>query len=99
MRGLSRVLKISVVESRIERRLILEGKLFARWVTDFGTAFEKSRADLQNRQLVNDLKNVTVVSQEGENALLELMNERLKFRCGVFTKHVFSQLSRRTQDQ
>ena len=33
MRGLSRVLKISVVESRSERRLILEGKLFAPWVS------------------------------------------------------------------
>lgn len=77
MRGLSRVLKISAVESRIERRLILEGKLFAPWVTELRTACEKARADLQNRQLVNDLKNVTVVSQEGENALLELMNERL----------------------
>ena len=77
MRGLSRVLKISVVESRSKRRLILEGKLLAPWVTELRTACEKARADLQNRQLVNDLKNVTVVSQEGENALLELMNERL----------------------
>ena len=33
MRGLSRVLKISAVESRIERRLILEGKLLAPWVS------------------------------------------------------------------
>jgi hypothetical protein len=27
---------------------------------------------------------VTAISQEGENVLLELMNERVKFRCGVF---------------
>lgn len=84
MRGLSRVLKISAVESRIERRLILEGKLFAPWATDLGTAFEKSRANLQNREPVIDLKNLTAISQEGEYVLLELMNESVKFRCGVF---------------
>jgi hypothetical protein len=33
------VLKISVVESRCERRLILEGKLFAPWLTELRTAY------------------------------------------------------------
>ena len=49
---------------------------------------------LQNRELVIDLNNVIAVSSEGENVLLELMNERLTFRCGVFTKHVLRQLAR-----
>ena len=33
-------------------------------------------------ELVNDLKNLTAISQETEDLLLELMNERVKFRCG-----------------
>jgi hypothetical protein len=49
----------------------------------------KARGDLRNHVLVIDLKNVTAISQEGENVLLELMNERIKFRCGVFTKTSF----------
>jgi hypothetical protein len=93
------VLKISGVESRSERRLILEGKLLAPWVTELRTACEKARAGLQNRELVIDLKNLTAISQEGENVLLELMNERLTFRCGVFTKQVLRQLICRTQEQ
>jgi hypothetical protein len=46
-------------------------------------------------ELVNDLKNLTAISQETEDVLLELMNKRVKFRCGVFTKHVLIQLARR----
>jgi hypothetical protein len=44
---------------------------------------------------VIDLKNLTAISREGENVLLELMNEKVKFRCGMFTKHVLIQLTRR----
>jgi hypothetical protein len=57
----------------------------------------KGQSDLQDRELVIDLKNVTAISSEGENVLLELMNERLTFRCGVFTKQVLRQLARRKQ--
>jgi len=92
------MLKISVVESRSERRLILEGKFLAAWVNELRIACEKARADLQNRELVIDLKNLTATSREGENVLLELINERVKFPCGVFTKHVLIQLARRTQE-
>jgi hypothetical protein len=89
------VLKISVVESRSRRRLVMECKLIASWAAELRTACEKSRANLQNREPVINLKNLTAISQEGEYVLLELMNERVKFRCGVFTKHVLSQLARR----
>ncbi len=51
-----RVLKISIIESRSERRLILEGKLLAPWAAELRTACEKGRADLQKRELVIDLK-------------------------------------------
>lgn len=92
--GLSRVLKISVVESRSRRRLVMECKLIASWAAELRIACEKSRANLQNREPVIDLKNLTAISQEGEGVLLGLMNERVKFRCGIFTKYVLNQLSR-----
>jgi hypothetical protein len=44
---------------------------------------------------VIDVRNVTVISEEGENALLELINSGAEFRSGVFTKHVLKQLVRR----
>ena len=84
---------ISIVEGSSRRRLVLEGKLIAPWASELKTAYEKARADLQGRELVVDMKNVITISREGENVLLELINEGVKFRCrGLFSKHVLKQL-------
>ena len=91
------MLKISVVESANQRRLILEGKLIGPWATELKAACERARSDLHGRELVVEVKNLTVISQEGENALLELMTEGAEFRSrGVFTKHVVQELMRRS---
>jgi hypothetical protein len=42
------------------------------------------------------MNNLSAISQEGENVLLELLSEGIKFRChGVFTKLILRQLVRR----
>jgi len=42
--------------------------------------------------------NLTAISEDGENALLELLREGIKFcSSGVFTKHVLKQLARSTR--
>ena len=90
------MLKISIVEGHTQRRLIVEGKLVGPWAAELKSACEKARADLHPRELVLDMKHLTAISQEGENVLLELLNDGIKFRCwGVFTKHVLKQLNRR----
>ncbi len=89
------MLKISIIESHSQRRVIVEGKLIALWVAELKTACEQARADLEDRELVIDLKNVTAINPDGENLLLELMNQRVKFRCGVFTEHLLKELTRR----
>ena len=92
------MLRISVVDSRTECRLVLEGKLIAPWVAELRTAWEAVNQEIKGRALVVDLGNVAVISQEGENVLLELMNEGAKFRCsGVLTKHVIQELRRRSK--
>src|SRR6267378_2030944 len=68
------MLKISVIDRRTERRLVLEGKLIAPWVAELRTAWQAVNEEIKGRALVVDLGNVAVISQEGENALLELMN-------------------------
>ena len=91
------MLRISVIDNRTERRLVLEGKLIAPWVAELRTAWKAANGEIEGRALVIDLKNVRVISQEGENALLELMNAGAKFRCsGVLTKHVIQELRRRS---
>jgi anti-anti-sigma regulatory factor len=90
------MLNISVIDTRSQRRLVLEGKLIAPWAAELKRAAERARADLQDRELVVDLRNLTIISQEGENVLLDLMKHGVTFRCcGVFTKYVLGQVSRR----
>lgn len=92
------VSKILLIDDRTERRLVLEGRLTAAWAAELRAARENARADLDDRELVIDMKHVTTISQEGENLLLEFMNEGLKFLCrDVCTKHLLNQLSRRTK--
>jgi hypothetical protein len=90
------MLKISMIEGRRQRRLIVEGKLVAPWAAELKSACQEANADLRDRELVVEMKHITTISQEGENVLLELMSNRIKFVCrGVFTKMVLKQLSRR----
>ena len=90
------MLKISVIEGRRKRRLIVEGKLIAPWTAELKAACDRARADLDGREFVVDAKQLTAISQEGENLLLELMSDGVKFRSyGVFTKHILKQLARR----
>ncbi|SRR5258708_5277936 len=92
------MLRISVIDNRAELRLVLEGKLVAPWVAELRTAWKAVNGEIEGRALVVDLKNVCVISHEGENVLLELMNAGAKFRCsGVLTKHVIQELRRRSK--
>jgi hypothetical protein len=86
------MLKITVVESRRQRRVIVEGKLIDPWAAEFATACERARTDLQNRELLVDLRNLTGISPEGEAALLQLMREKIKLLCGVYVREVLKQL-------
>ena len=88
------MLKISIIEGRKQRRLVIEGKLVTPWAAEVKTAYEASRADLNGRELVVEVKHLTAISQEGENVLCELISQGAKFCCyGVFTKHILRQLT------
>jgi hypothetical protein len=92
------MLRISVIDSRTERRLVLAGKLVAPWVAELRTAWRAAIGEIGGRALVVDLANVTVISQEGENALSECLNGGAKFRTsGVVTRHVMQQLARKNE--
>jgi hypothetical protein len=90
------MLKITVVEGSRRRRLIVEGKLIAPWTAELASAYQTARTDLQDRDLIVDLRSLTAISPEGEAVLLELMREKAKFLCGVYMREVVRQLARRT---
>jgi hypothetical protein len=90
------MLKISLIDNTRRRRLIVEGKLIAPWGAELKSACEKARADLRGRELVIDMKHITMISQEGEDVILGLIKGGIRFRCsGVFTKHMVKELTRR----
>ncbi|HTC94696.1 MAG TPA: hypothetical protein VK699_14745 [Terriglobales bacterium] len=92
------MMKISIVEGRTQRRLILEGKLVTPWAAELPPACEKAKADLEGRELVVVVKNLVAINEAGEHALLQLMKDGIKFQgCDVFSKHILRDLARRVR--
>jgi anti-anti-sigma regulatory factor len=92
------MLKITIIDAPDRRRLVLEGKLVAPWVAELRRECREAAANLRGRQIVIELRNVTYISEDGENVLLELMKEGVRFRSsGVFTKHIMKRLACRSR--
>jgi hypothetical protein len=92
--------KISIIDTSSKRKLLVEGTLVAPWTTELQNVWQGASQDLDGRKLVIDLSDVTVISQEGENTLLELMRSGAKFSCGgVLTKYVLGRLARKCQSK
>jgi hypothetical protein len=89
------MLKITILDTPNYRRLVIEGKLIAPWTAELKNEWRKATADLNGRELVVDVKGLTAVTEDGENVLLELMKEGVRFSSGVFTKQVLKRLARK----
>jgi hypothetical protein len=92
--------KISTIDTRSQRTLLVEGTLIGSWVGELRTTWRSACQELGGRRLVVDLSNLTVISLEGEDAILDLMNEGAKFsRGGILTRHVLKQLARKKHQE
>jgi hypothetical protein len=88
--------KISVVETDSRRRLVLEGTLIDPWTGEVEQTWQSAREQLEGRTLTIDVRNVTLISREGENTLLNMMRKGAKFSGGnLLTRHVLRQLARK----
>jgi len=93
------MLRISRIDTRSQRRLVVEGKLISPWTSELRNTYEKAKTELDGRELVVDLKNLTIISQEGETLVTEMMNEGVKFQCcGLFARLLLRQLSDRARE-
>ena len=63
------MIKLSVIETRSQRRLVLEGKLVTRWTAEVESAWQSAGEQLEGRKLTVYLTNVTFISREGEDTL------------------------------
>jgi hypothetical protein len=87
--------KISIVETRSQRKLVVEGKLTEPWVPELVATWRNAGQEGDGRKLVIDLNSLTVISPEGEDAILDLMKQGAKFSCGsICTGHMLKRLAR-----
>jgi anti-anti-sigma regulatory factor len=90
------MLRISTIDTRLKRRLILAGKLVEPWLGEFREVCRNASETLKDRKLVIDLTDVTVIGCEAEDTLSDLIQQGAKFSCGgVLVKHVVKRLARR----
>ena len=91
------MLKITAVDSDHRRMLVLEGQLIDPWVGELERSLTEARMSVGADSIVVDLKDVTAISQRGENVLFRMMADGGEFKCcrGVLTKHVLQQLKQR----
>jgi uncharacterized protein (DUF1501 family) len=92
--------RISIADTPSRRTLIVEGTLVGLWVAELGRTWRSASQELDRRKLVIDLKNLTAISREGEDAIFDLMKKGAKFTCaGVLTSHMVKQLARKKQQE
>ena len=75
---------------------MLEGTLVHPWIAEVERAWTSAGDRLEGRSLIIDLRNVTLISHEGEDTLLQMMKAGAKFSTGnVLTKHLLKELARK----
>ncbi len=67
------------------------------WIGELERSWAEAQHARADRSVVIDLKDVTAISERGEDVLYEMMTGGAKLHCcrGVLTKHVLQQLERR----
>jgi hypothetical protein len=92
--------RISIADTPSRRTLIVEGTLVGPWVAELGRTWRNASQDLDTRKLLIDLRNLTAISREGEDAIFDLMKKGAKFTCsGILTRHMLKQLARKKQQE
>ena len=88
------MLKITIVDTVTEQRLILEGRLMEPSISELESAWESARGRAnRSRSWVVDLRNVTFIDQSAERILLDMNREGAQFMaCGVANTYRLEQL-------
>ena len=95
------MLKISIKDCQTRRVLVLEGKIIAPWTDELSRAACQDNAGHRaGRELVVDVRGVTDISADGEEALYCLMAQGARFRGGgLFIQQVLKELAQRMRQE
>jgi len=89
------MLKITSLIRAGHRTLVLEGKLTDPWLAELEQTWREVRLLNDQATVAIELKDVTAISEKGQQLLRQLRSEGAKVTCcrGIFTKHVVKQLA------
>lgn len=89
------MLRITIVDTPAEQRLVLEGKLTEPSIAELELAWEKARNERRGRECVVDLNEITTIDQCGKAILTRMFNEGAQFIAqGVATAHLIRAIQR-----
>ena len=92
------MLKITVLDSGLEQRLIVEGKLTGPCVSELESAWNQARQAGGSHRIVIDLKGVTAIDLKGEAALETMIAEGAHLEVkGLYCGYVVGQLISRAR--
>ena len=90
------MLKITTFKTDRQCRIVVEGELPSSGVEELKGEWDGARVSAGYLTLTVDLRNVTMIGQEGKDVLLEMMSKGVRFICsGVHNRHVLQQLARK----
>ena len=90
------MLRITVVESALEDRWILQGRLTKCSVDELISSWRASTACPSGRRRILDLDKVTSIDKSGEEALSMIMRDGATIvASGVYTRHLLDELRAR----
>jgi hypothetical protein len=83
------VLKITINETAVERRWILQGQLVGPWVQELRSLWKKKRKAQEGQMCVLDLNEVTFIDKSGERLLRAICKKGAQLvASGVYTKYL-----------
>src|ERR1700751_537862 len=87
------MLKISLSESPVEEKWILEGRLSGVWVRELKASWKKNHQTDKKRACIVDLNDVTFIDKTGEGLLRVLRDEGAQFILGgCYVRHIVERL-------
>lgn len=94
------MLKISLTHTPTQCRVVLAGRMVGTGINELRTMCARLTSELKGRALVIEMKEVVLISQEGENTLLQLIHQGAKFHAqGVLARRILQHLAHRSNKQ
>ena len=92
------MLRITIADTAMEERWILQGRLVSPWVDELKASWKKAHSPAQGRRCIVNLDGVTFIDKSGERVLRSMSKQGARFVASdVYVKHVIDRLRRKSK--